>query len=295
MKTDSTDQSANNNNEELFGLPIDRETLFSNHKGKYKKGIEKRQTKLINKVTFLKKFLHEDEKILLVTTGCSPTSLLEQYLTGLIFIYLKRAVFVFTDKRIFHIPTKRDYSYRKSIAQILYHDCDSIKIKGRQLVVIYKNGTKEKFLYIPGKEKKKIKTLLTAITFEGYPGKLHKRVHLCPSCTKELEEENYTCPGCFLKFKDKDRGKKISLIYPGGGYFYTGHPFLGISDAIVETILIVSVILSLIDYINGVGGGGISLIIYAIALVIEKAVSVYHSNHFIKEYIPAETEIETTA
>ncbi len=27
-------------------------------------------------------------------------------------------------------------------------------------------------------------------------------------------------------------GRKISIIYPGGGYFYTGHPFLGLRDAL---------------------------------------------------------------
>jgi hypothetical protein len=30
----------------LLGLPIDRNIIFSNHKGTYKQGIEKRQTKL---------------------------------------------------------------------------------------------------------------------------------------------------------------------------------------------------------------------------------------------------------
>jgi len=38
----------------LFGLPVDREILFSNHKGTYKNGIEKQQTKLIEKISFIK-------------------------------------------------------------------------------------------------------------------------------------------------------------------------------------------------------------------------------------------------
>ena len=42
---------------QIFGLPIDREALFSNHKGIYKKRIEKRQRHLIVKMTFLKPFL----------------------------------------------------------------------------------------------------------------------------------------------------------------------------------------------------------------------------------------------
>ena len=40
----------------IFGLPIDREILFSNHKDVYKKRVEKRQRKLIVKTSFLKPF-----------------------------------------------------------------------------------------------------------------------------------------------------------------------------------------------------------------------------------------------
>lgn len=291
MKPDSANHAAVLHQEDSLDLPFDREILFSNHKGNFKKRIEKRQTKLLKNVAFLKNFLKEDEKILLITTGCSPTPILEQLLTGWIFIYLKRSLFIFTNKRLFHIPTKRNYSYRYSIAHILYPDCDSIQLKGNRLVVGYKNGKKEKFLYIARKEKKKIKALIPTISFEGTPSEIQKRIHLCPRCTKELEEEKYICPHCFLEFKEKDKAKKISLIYPGGGYFYTRHPFLGVSDAIVETILLVLVIVSLIDAIKGVEGSGYELFPFAILLVIEKLISVYHSNHFIKEYIPKEKDI----
>jgi hypothetical protein len=295
MKSNSVNQAVTPHQENAFALPLDREILFSNYKGDYKKGIEKRQTKLLKKIPFLKNFLSEDERILLITTGCSPTSLLEQLLTGWIFIFLKRSVFIFTTSRIFHIPTKRNYSYRNSIAQILYSDCTSIQIKGRKLIVEYKNGMKEKFLYIARKEKRKIRALLPTISFEGPLSKTQKRTHLCPRCTAELHEGKYICENCYLEFKNKDEAKKISLIYPGGGYFYTRHPFLGISDAIVETILIILVILSLINLVHGVQGSGVNLCTFAILLVIEKALTVYHSNHFVKEFIPGEKEIRPIA
>jgi len=291
MKSDSANHAAILHQEDSLDLPLDSEILFSDHKGTYKKRIEKRQTRLLKNVAFLKNFLKEDEKILLITTGCSPTSILEQLLTGWIFIYLKRSLFIFTNKRIFHIPTKRNYSYRHSIAHILYPDCNSIQLKGNRLAVGYKNGKKEKFIYIARNERNKIKTLLPTISFEGYTREIQKRAHLCPRCTKELEEDKYVCPYCFLEFKEKDKAKKISLIYPGGGYFYTRHPFLGISDAIVETILLVLVIVSLIDVTKGVEGSGVELFTFGILLVIEKVISVYHSNHFIKEYIPKEKDI----
>jgi hypothetical protein len=273
-------------------LPLDRDTIFSNHKGIYKKRTEKRQTKLLKKVGFLKNFLKEDERILLISTACSPISILEQLITGWIFIYLKRSLLVFTNKRIFHIPTKKDYSYRNSIAQILYPDCNSIQIKGRKVIIEYKNGEKEKFFYLASKEKKKAKSLLQSLSLEGSPSESQKRNHLCPRCTERLQDGKYVCPNCHLAFKDKDEGKKISLIYPGGGYFYTRHPFLGISDAIVETLLIVLVVASLIDAVKGIEGSSVDTLIFLLVLVMEKAISVYHSNHFIKEYIPKEKDVQ---
>lgn len=280
MKSVPENQSMIPDEQEIFGLPVCGEIVFSNHKNVFKKKQRKRQTKLLEKITFIKTFLKEDEKIFLITTGCSHTPFLEQFLTGWTFIYLKRSLFVFTNKRIFHIPTRANYSYKSSIAQILYSDCKSIKMKGRTLVVAYKNGSKEKFLYIASNEKKKIKTLLQAISLEGTPSKIPKRIHLCPCCTKELEEGKYICPKCQLEFKNKDVAKRISIIYPGGGYFYTGHPVLGVCDAIGEILLIAFVIISFFDGSKG------KLTIYAISLIIEKITTVYHSNHFIKEYIP---------
>jgi hypothetical protein len=38
---------------QIFGLPVDRESMFSNHKKVYKKRTEKRQRKLIIKLPFL--------------------------------------------------------------------------------------------------------------------------------------------------------------------------------------------------------------------------------------------------
>ena len=276
----------------VLGLPVDRKIIFSNDKGTYKQWIEKRQTKLFKKISFLKSFLQEDEKILLVTTGCSPMSIMEQFLTGWIVFYLKLSLFVFTNKRIFHIPTKLNCSYRNSIAHILYAGCQLIEMKGRSLVVKYKNGKKEKFYNMAGKEKKKIKALLKTISMEGAQSKTAGRVHLCPRCTRDLIEDEYICPNCRLEFKSKAEAKRISIIYPGGGYFYTGHPWLGIGDAIAESLLLFLVVLTLIDALQGGKEGFGSFVLFSIILALEKAITVYHSNHFIKEYIPTEKEIK---
>jgi len=273
------------------GLPIDPDCMFSNHKNVYKKRVEKRQTKLLEKLPFIKPFLGKAEKIVLVTTGCSPMSLLEQYLGGWMVVYLKRALFVFTNTCIFHIPTTSKYTYRHSIAKILYADCTAIKIKGHTLVVTYKNGQKEKFHYIARAERNKLKAWLKTILFDGSSGKEQARRHLCPRCTEELIDDHYMCPRCNLEFKNKAEGKRTSILYPGGGYFYTRHWWLGIGDAITETALIIAALSLLLDALQGSNGGFGPFWMIVVFLVLEKAISIYHAHHFIKEFIPAKKEI----
>ena len=276
--------------QDIFNLPVNTDVMFSNHKNIYKPAIEKRQRKLLKKISFIKPFLHDSETILCISTGCSPASLIEQFLTGWIIYYLKRSLFIFTNERIFHIPTNKNFSYKNSIAQILYFDCQSIAIKGRNLTTTYKNGIKEKFFYLS--ENKKIKKLLQEMPMEGQPSPTMERTHLCPRCTNPLIKERYTCPSCSLEFKDKEQTRRISIIYPGGGYFYTGHPFLGIGDALTETYLTFLVIISLIASLSGTAGGFTSVVFVGIILAIEKVMTVYHSNHFIKEYIPKDRSVK---
>jgi len=47
--------------EELFGIAIDPAVLFANHKNVYKRRIEKRQRKFVEKLTYLKPFLRPDD------------------------------------------------------------------------------------------------------------------------------------------------------------------------------------------------------------------------------------------
>jgi hypothetical protein len=288
-------QSTDLSKQTPIDLPVDREGIFSNDKGIYVPGIEKRQNKLLDKISFLKPFLKEGEKIILVTTACSPMSFLEQFFSGWIVYYLKRSMLIMTNRRIFHVPARINYSYRNSIAQIHYSDCQTVVMKGSALIIGYKNKKKEKFYYVASKERKKIKSLLKTLSLEGEQSATGERSHLCPRCTVELTKGRYACPNCHLSFKEKEEGRKIATIYPGGGYFYTRHPILGVGDAITEVVLMIMVILSLVMAIRGVEGGFITLLFWTIALVFEKLISVYHSDQFIDEYIPKVKDLDVGA
>lgn len=271
---------------ETKGLPVKTGFMFSNLKGVEKKGIKKRQLKLLKKLGFLPRFLRQDEEILLVTTACSPITVMEQLTTGWVLFYLKRALLVFTNKRILHIPTTLGYDFRHSVAQIGYNDIDKIKMGWRALKLKYRNGKKENFLYVHGRERKKIRALVSKLKPGREPSPYRKRYHLCPSCTSALQSGSWNCPSCRLEFKNSGRARLLSILIPGGGYFYTGHWFLGLGDFVVESSLLVMIATT---YLNPQSTGvqaGLPAVILVIILVIEKLITIYHAEHYIHEYIP---------
>lgn len=277
----------------MYGIPVDREVLLTNHKNVHKKRIAKRRRKLVEKITFLKPFLKENEKVLLVAKGYSPVSRFEKYLIGWFFIYLKRSLFVFTDQRIFHIPTTAVYSYRNTVAQIIYSGCKSIVMKGRSLVVEYsKNSIKEKFLWLSGKEKKKITEILKTISLDDLPDESSERTHLCPNCTNALAKDTYTCGSCGLKFKTKIAAIIFSILFPAGGYLYTRKYFLGFSAVLIELVLLSVMGLSFMNYQNAVAGSIYWFIFSIVALLFEKAVMVLHTSDLIEEFIPKSSSLK---
>jgi hypothetical protein len=281
---------------DLHGPPIDNEVMFSNHKGVRSRRVEKRQRSLLAKIgQHIRPFLAPGERILLITTACSPASFLEQYTAGFAIYYLKRALLVFTDRRVFHVPTRANFRYRESIARILYGDCKEVRQRGGRLTFVYKSGKKETFLYPARPERRKIKVLFRTLSLNGPSSQNGQRIHLCPRCTAELIPDRYLCPQCHLAFKSYERAKWISIVYPGGGYFYTGHLVLGVFDGLTEAVLSLGLLGALWAWIKGEPGAGQRVIVFGVVLMFEKIVSVYHSLHFVKEFIPAEKGVQVRA
>jgi hypothetical protein len=275
----------------LLNLPIRKEICFTTHKDKYSEKIMNKQINILKKFSpFLKIGLEPGEEIFLAVHATSPMGLLEQITIGWIIVYVKRCILIFTNKRILHFPTRSDFSPKQSVAQIRYGDITKSKLSGflgRTLKIGYKSGKKEKFYYIPSKESKKIKTLIPNLSTGVYPSKALERHHLCPKCTVPLEKNVFSCPNCHLEFKSIRQAIRFSLIFPGGGYFYAGHPMMGIGDAIVETVLLVAFISNLIILATSESFAVLAeMIPIALVLSIEKLITIYDTKHFINEYIP---------
>ena len=279
---------------QVFGIPIQRDIIFSNHKGVYKKRIEKRQRKLFVKIPFLKQFLQRGEKILLVSTGYAPLGSWAQYLTGFLFSYLKRSVFVFTNYRIFHVPTTPGYTYKNSLSQIIYAGCESITLKRGTLTVHYaKFGRVEKFRSIALAERKKIKALLQkTIPVSGTKPQFAARTHLCPRCTHGLKPGKYICDNCRLGFKSKILTALLAVIIPGGGYFYTRYYLVGIIDAVIELFFLVVAAVSFIDFRSGLQDSLPYAAVAAAVFVIVKIIFTVHAAHLTQDFIPKDKKIK---
>lgn len=275
----------------IFGVPVDQKTIFSNFKGIYKKGIEKRQRKLIVKTAFIKFFLQTDERIFSLTTGYSPITVLEQVLTCLAFLFFKRAILIFTGKRLLLVPVRHSGRSPNSISQILYEDCTQIRLKGRTLIVQYKDGRQEKFPYIGRKEKKKVKVLLESIAFQPkVPGPSKSRFYLCPSCANMLADNVSACPACQLKFKSKLAAMIQAIVIPGGGYFYSRYHLLGVFFALLELMLMGFIATLWIDLSNGLPTGYGMLALLTGGFIFEKAVITWHARQLVLDLLPAKKD-----
>ena len=276
---------------DVDGLAINAEVMFADHKGRHKPRIEKRQRKLLSQMSFLSDFLQEGETIQVVTTAVSPTTFIDQWTTGYIYMYIRRCFLIVTDRRILHVPTTINYKYRRSISQICFGDVESIVLRGAHLKVKYTSGGNDQFLHLRGAERKKIRLMFKENKPEGSTSNAGKRAHLCPRCTSELNAGVYACGSCALEFKSRKTALKLSVWLPGGGYFYTGHPILGLIDASVELILMLAIIGSWLPDASGSGGGFAEASVFVIILLIEKLITVYHADNFIQEYLTRDKQI----
>jgi hypothetical protein len=268
---------------------VNQAICFSDAKGEYKKSIEKKQTKLLGFVMpALQPILEPGEEVLVVAEGVSPFSTLEYLTTGWLITTLKRCLLVVTNYRILHTATKANQHPRGSFSEIRYGDVESLEVKGalgKKLFVRYRDGKKEAFTLM-GKGGAKLAALLPQVSRGATPSAHTGRRFLCGRCAKPLQTEVYRCAACGQEFKNQGRARFWSLVAPGGGYFYTGHPVLGILDAFTETVLIVLLVF-------GIFGGDAEAFstvpIVAALLAIEKLVTVFHAHHYVNEFLPVET------
>jgi hypothetical protein len=88
----------------------------------------------------------------------------------------------------------------------------------------------------------------------------------------------------------------FSIIFPGGGYFYTRHPFLGIFGMFMEMVL--TFLLAVSSIALFISSPQAPQLLYqavglcAFALVLEKLTTALFSNKCVEEFIPKKSSVE---
>lgn len=279
-------EAARHYRERNCGIPVEAEVAFTDHRGQRNPKCEQRQKKLLTKLSFIRPYLDKDESVVLITTACSPFTILEQMLGGWVIMLLKRSLLVFTNKRLFHVPTTLDFSFRRSLAMVDYAWCSEVQVRGSVLKIRYHSGTREQFACIDRRERKKLKSMFKNTPLPKPEAEVKERTFLCPNCGMALTSKVQACQHCGQAFRNQTTACWLSVLLPGGGYFYTGHPILGILDALVETYLTLCLIFSMIGVLTGTAEAWMGVAMFGGILAVEKLVTIYEANHFLKEFLP---------
>lgn len=225
-----------------FGVLVREDVAFANHKGVEKGGIRKRTEQSLEKLQEpLRKFLEPDEAVFCVARAQMMPGGVEQFFLGWHAMFLAPAVLVFTNRRLLHLLVERNGTWKKSLRGALWGDIEEAKAKGflgARLSIKYRDGRKEIYGQLADAKKIQIllETLMPAAVGETSPAQTI--TSLCPECRSPLASTVYECPQCHTGFKDEKTAAQRSWLLPGGGFFYTGHPFLGILHALVEITLL---------------------------------------------------------
>lgn len=290
----------------LHGVRVREDTLFTNHKGAETKRIRKRVEQTVSKLQeILRQTLEPEEVVLYVAHGQAPVSWFEQFTLGWYVYYVTRTALVFTNRRLLHFDVKRNDDWKRMLRAVNWGDIDEAKIKGllsKNLDLQYRNGKKERYWRHSREDGNKIQLLLEAIFSAGARESTPAQAmaSLCPACLAELIPRVYNCSKCGMAFKDEGTMIRRSLAIPGGGYFYTGHWFLGIGDFLVEAYLLVLVILFalfgvgvLVDTPSQPGEAPltaewawIAAGIFGAILSLEKILTIHHCKRFVRAFLP---------
>jgi len=277
------------------GISIRSDVFSTNDKGEEKKSVQKRTGKIFQKLSpALQRILRPGEVVLYAIPARSPLSLLEQFTAAWWTTLLAACVIVVTNKRILFFPVKRDGSWRESVRAVYWGDLEEIKATGmlvRNVSFKFKTGSKVTYTNFRREDAKKLAAIASALipAASGEQTAAPGFVQLCPDCCAALTAGQYSCSGCGLIFKNEKTMVVRSIILPGGGYFYTGHPLIAIVPAIVEALLVLEILLILFAGLaspKAVPELFTGLLLLVLFWGLETAVTILHCRRYVRDFIP---------
>lgn len=290
----------------LGEVRIREDVLYTNHHGEEEDRVRRRAEKSLDNLRdVLARLLKSDEAVLWIARCEAPTTFGEKFTLGWYIYNVIASVLVLTNQRLLHFFVERKmfggrtrWKWRRGVRTVQWGDVAEAGVKGwlnRALTLKYRDGSRQSFWRLYRDDAKKIKVLLEAIL----PGSVGEATpaqgifNACPDCFSSLTPGIYRCGQCGLLFKDEATATWRSILIPGGGYFYTGHPVLGVPDALVEAMFLLILILFALDALGMLPSdpgeepaGWLPVGVVLLILAFEKLLTIFHSRRFIRSYLP---------
>jgi hypothetical protein len=287
------------------GVSIREDAAYTNAKGKEKGGIRKRTEKAIEKLQdHLRKILEPEEAVFCAVRAQLPVNFLEQFVLGWLAVVTDAGILVLTNRRLLFFLVTRNGSWKRSVRSVRLGDIQTANVKtflGAKLELQYQDGSKDHYWKLRGDDAKRLKEMLAAIlpASSGERSPAQGMVHLCPQCLTPLNAASCRCANCGQNFKDEKVMIRRTWLFPGAGYFYSGHSGLGVLDFLIEAFLLIEILyvgaeaLGFVQMETSPGqapvtsrAAWVTAAILVGILVGKKVLTIRHCRRFIREFVP---------
>ena len=286
------------------GLNVREDVLYSDAKGRDKKKLHKRAEQAFEDLgEILRRIIEPGETIFYIAVAQVMLGVSAQFFGGGWHMSsIPRTLLFFTERRIIALRLRKRmtrWNWNHGIRTVRWGDIQQTaggKRFSRSLMLKFRNGEKQLYWRFALGDAKKVRLLIDTLQPQG-SGETTAAggmVSLCPNCLAPLVPRNYQCPQYGVRFKDEKTLIWRGILIPGGASLYVGATGLGVFRAIFESILLLTVVLSLFRAIRAptASNAATDLMAAVIAecafLFLDKLIAILVSLPLVRDFIPAE-------
>jgi hypothetical protein len=190
----------------------------------------------------VRRLLKPDEHILHVAYAMQVPPFLHTIGLGHFAYIYHQVMLVVTDQRIIEtLLNFRANGPGTRIRSYPFRHLTALKMSFGKLTAVPAQGKKQGWRFGIRGDKKLVNLLLprlqSRLLAEGAGRAEALPLWHCPQCGAAVPPKPEACSSCRTRFRSTRVATLLSLAFPGAGFFYLGHPFLGVFDFLGETML----------------------------------------------------------
>jgi hypothetical protein len=284
------------------GFFVREDVLYSDAKGCEKSKLRKSARVVLDAFgDVLRRVLEKDETILYIAPAQAMPGALGQFFGGGWHTQsLPRTILFLTDRRIITLRVRKRMSgwdWNRGIWTARWGDVEKAIAGGlvsRYLTLKFRNGETRQYWRFGWGSLKKVRMVVEALRAQttGESTAAGGAVSLCPHCLATLAPRTYRCPSCSVEFKNEKTLLQRALVVPGGASLYVGANGLGMLRAAFESLITISIVISLFELTRTPKGSGreaalmSSIVIECAVLFVDKLMAYYLALPQIRDFIP---------